>query len=297
MKKLYITFYLVFFGLLGCSQEDTSNQTPKTTTNSSNIPQYQFAIHPLHNPTRLFSTFNPLIMYLNKHIPQVHFTLEASRDYATFDNKLTSHSVDFALPNPYQTLMAVQHNYHVIAKMGDDENFKGIILVRKDSTIKNPSDLKGKIISFPAPTALAATIMPLYYLHNHGLDVNNDIQQKYVGSQESSIMNVFLGLTAAGATWPPPWEALTAENPEIKNQVKVMWQTQPLPNNSIVVSNRVPKEIAQKVQKLLVTLDQSAEGREILKNMYLSKFEVANNNTYDRVQEFITLFEKTVRPL
>ncbi|MEZ4694041.1 MAG: PhnD/SsuA/transferrin family substrate-binding protein [Aliarcobacter sp.] len=48
----------------------------------------------------------------------------------------------------------------VFAKMGDDENFRGIFLVRKDSGIKNFEDLKGKKISYPAPTALAATILP-----------------------------------------------------------------------------------------------------------------------------------------
>jgi len=297
MKRLYIVFYLVFFTLIGCSQEDTSNDVPKTVVHTHEIPQYQFAIHPLHNPTRLFEAFNPLIMYLNKNIPQAHFTLEASRNYACFNNKLIDESVDFALPNPYQTLIAMQHHYNVIAKMGDDEKFKGIILVRKDSHIKTPQDLKGKSISYPAPTALAATILPQYYLQTHGLDINKDVTNKYVGSQESSILSVYLGTTDAAATWPLPWEELSYERPEIKEKLKIIWQTQSLPNNSIIVSDRVPKEIANKVQELLVNLNQSKEGQAVLKNMYLSKFEKANNATYDTVQKFIDLFQETVRPL
>ena len=46
--------------------------------------------------------------------------------------------------------------------------------------------------------------MPQYYLHQQGIDVNRDIQNAYVGSQESSIMNAYLGQSAAGVTWPPP---------------------------------------------------------------------------------------------
>lgn len=88
--------------------------------------------------------------------------------------------------------------------MGDDDNFRGIILVRKDSGIKSVKDLVGKNISYPAPTALAATMMPQWYLHIHGINIHTDITNSYVGSQESSIMNVFLGKSAAGATWPPP---------------------------------------------------------------------------------------------
>ncbi len=75
--------------------------------------------------------------------------------------------------------------------MGDDENFRGIIIVRKDSHFNQVRDLKGKAVSFPASTALAATMMPQYYMQTHGLDVTKDIDIRYVGSQESSIMSVF----------------------------------------------------------------------------------------------------------
>lgn len=297
MRYIYSIFFLLLSLLTSCSQQDTSPHTPELIQQTDNVVEYHFAVHPLHNPTRLFEVFNPLLEYLNSNIPGVNFILEASRDYATFDNKLKTESVPFALPNPYQTLMAIDHNYQVIAKMGDDANFRGIILVRKDSGIKTPTDLKGMAVSYPAPTALAATILPQYYLHNHGLDINKDIENKYVGSQESSIMNVFLGTTAAGATWPPPWKALSNERPELKKQLKVIWETQSLPNNSIVVRDDVPKELATKVQTLLSNLHTTPEGKQILQKMYLSKYETANNQTYLSVKQFVNQFDKTVRPL
>ncbi|MEA3405778.1 MAG: phosphate/phosphite/phosphonate ABC transporter substrate-binding protein [Pseudomonadota bacterium] len=297
MKYIYSTLFLLIATLTGCSQQDASPRTPEIVQETDSVIEYRFAIHPLHNPTRLFEVFNPLLEYLNSNIPGVNFILEASRDYATFDNKLKTESVPFALPNPYQTLMAIDHNYQVIAKMGDDLNFRGIILVRKDSGIQIPTDLKGMAVSYPAPTALAATILPQYYLHNHGLDINKDIENKYVGSQESSIMNVFLGTTAAGATWPPPWKALSNERPELKKQLKVIWETQSLPNNSVVVRDDVPKELATQVQTLLSNLHTTTEGQKILQKMYLSKYETANNETYLSVKQFVTQFDKTVRPL
>jgi len=42
--------------------------------------------------------------------------------------------------------------------------------------VRQVSDLKGKAVSFPAPTALAAAIMPQYYLQTHGIDVMKDIE-------------------------------------------------------------------------------------------------------------------------
>lgn len=294
---IFYSILLYIFGLSACSQKLESEHTPKTIEVDNQTQEYTFAVHPLHNPSHLFEVFNPLIQHLNSQIPSAHFKLEASRDYATFDDKLRERSVDFALPNPYQTLIAINHHYDVIAKMGDDFNFKGIILARKDSQIKEPKDLKGKSISYPAPTALAATMLPQEYLHSHGININTEVESKYVGSQESAIMNVFLGTTDAGATWPPPWHALTDKNPALKEQLEIIGETQSLPNNSVVARKGLPKTLVLKVQTALVNLHYSVEGQAILQTMYLSKFEHATNETYDPVVAFIEHFNKHVRPL
>jgi len=296
------TLFFLIFSILsllfaGCSDNASQNYSPNFTEQDSTLQQYQFAIHPLHNPTRLYEVFNPLMDYLNQNLTGVTFTVEASKSYAHFNEKLKQKTVAFALPNPYQTLMALETDYQVIAKMGDDQNFKGIFLVRKDSGITQPSDLKGKAVSYPAPTALAATMLPQHYLQQHGINVTHDIENKYVGSQESSIMNVFVGNTAAAATWPPPWRALSDERPELKEQLKVIWQTQSLPNNSIVVRDDVPPELIKQVQILLSHLHETEEGQKILHKMYLSKFELADNDTYQPVKEFVENFAKSVRPL
>lgn len=290
-------FLVIIFGLTSCSQQNNNDYVPETVQATETVPEYNFAVHPLHNPTRLFEVFNPLIEYLNQNISEAHFVLEASRDYASFDEKLQNQSVAFALPNPYQTLMAINQNYSVFAKMGDDENFKGIILVRKDSGIKIPTDLKGKAVSYPAPTALAATMMPQYFLQTHGVNINHDVTNKYVGSQESSIMNVFLGTVSAGATWPPPWKSLSDENPELKEQLKIIWETPSLPNNSVLARQDIPASLVNQVQELIVNLHKSPEGQEILNKMYLSKFEKADNATYASVKAFMKEFEQKVRPL
>lgn len=254
-------------------------------------------VHPLHNPKRLHDIFGPIVNYLSQNVENVSFKIEASRNYAVYDKKLYNRQFEFSLPNPFQTVNSLKHGYKVFAKMSDDQNFRGIFLVRKDSGIETVADLKGKAVSFPAPTALAATMMPQYYLQQHGLNVMSDIDIKYVGSQESSIMNVMLGDTIAGATWPPPWRALSKERPELAKELKVIWQTDSLPNNSLVVRDDVPEAITNKVKSLLLNLHMHPQGQKWLAKMELSKFENATNNTYKPVVEFLKRFNKEVRPV
>lgn len=258
---------------------------------------YRFGVHPLHNPRRLFEVYGPLLDYLSRTIPIANFRLEASRDYAEYDRKLRERHFDFALPNPYQTLKALERGYRVFAKMGDDHNFRGIILIRKDSGIQRVTDLRGKAVSYPAPTALAATMLPQHYLHTHGLDINQDIENRYVGSQESSILNVYQGHTAAGATWPPPWQALVRERPELAEALEVKWQTESLPNNSLVARDDVPEAVVTALRTELLRLQEHPEGQALLARLPLSRFEAADDMTYQPVRTFIQNFSATVRPL
>lgn len=284
--------------LAACGGEQQSEYRPSFSAGRPAEPGYYVVgVHPLHNPERLHQVFNPLMDHLSGQIEGARFKLEASRNYASFDDKLYAGKFHFALPNPFQTINALEHGYHVIAKMGDDENFRGIILVRKDANITQPSDLKGRKVSFPAPTALAATMMPQYYLQTHGLDVMRDIDIRYVGSQESSIMNVYLGDTAAGATWPPPWRALSKERPELARELVVRWRTDFLPNNGFVARADVDVQLANRVREVLVALHTHEAGREILARMELSRFESADDERYAPVRAFVTRFSDAVRPL
>lgn len=295
---LRIFFCFVILSLVSCERAPQETYTPGFSDEPArNEVVYLFGVHPLHNPQLLFEVFGPLMEYLSIHVDGVTFQLEASRNYAAYDTKLYARRFHFALPNPFQTINAVDKGYRVFAKMGDDENFRGIILIRKDSGIKDIADLKGKAVSYPAPTALAATMMPQLYLQNNGVDVMKDLDNRYVGSQESSVMNVFLGQTMAAATWPPPWRALSKERPELSEQLEVKWQTKPLLNNGLVVLPEVPPEVVSQVTRLLTELHQNPQGQGILARMELSRFEAATNETYQPIRDFIKTFSRQVRPL
>ena len=282
--------------IVGCGKQQEATYQPTFSERGADEPrEYIVGIHPLHNPKRLEEVYGPLIDYLNARIPQAHFRLEASRNYEEFEKKLYKGHFDFAMPNPYQTVRSLKFGYHVFGKMGNDELFRGIVLVRKDSGIRRVSDLKGKKVAYPALTALAATMMPQYYFQTHGLDVNHDIENLYVGSQESSIMNVLRGHVAAGATWPVPWKTFQQEHPEMASELQVKWQTETLPNNGWVARDDEPPDLTARIGRELANLDKTGEGRSMLERMGITRFEHASNETYRPVQQYLKVFSETVR--
>lgn len=297
--SLIIVLLLLSFGTLpGCSRE-SEVKGPQAAVKPSSVGAsvYRVAVHPLHNPAKLIQAYQPLIDYVNGKLQGVSLTLEASRDYATFEEKYLARKPDFLLPNPWQTIQAMKAGYRVIAMAGEPRDFTGIFIVRKESGIKIPADLKGKVVSYPSHTALAACIMPQYFLHTHGVNVTTDIENRYVGSQESSIMNAYLGQSAVGATWPTPWRAFQKEHSKEAAQLKVIWETEPLINNSVMVRDSVSEEIRDRVKALLLGLDKSKEGKAILDGMEMARFLPATDSDYEVVRRYVSRFEREVRPV
>ena len=298
--NVLVTLISLFVILLSACDQPLPEDKPlqySTTPLEISVPVYRFAVHPLHNPQKLSEAYQPLIDYLNSRLQGVRFELEASRDYQAYEAKFRSRTPAFLLPNPWHTLEAQKVGYHVIAMAGDAQDFKGIFIVRQDSAIEKPADLKGKVVSYPSPTALAAAIMPQYFLYSHGININRDIQNVYVGSQESSIMNVYLGKSAAGATWPPPWRLFQKDHPREAAQLKLIWETPSLINNSVMVRDDVPNIVRDQVRKLLLDLALTKEGVNVLFGMETARFHAADDASYHVVMDYVKRFEKQVRPV
>lgn len=110
-------------------------------------------------------------------------------------------------------------------------------------------------------------------------------------------MNVYLGNVAAGATWPVPWMAFVREHPEMAEALMVRWETETLPNNSLVARDDVPLEVVERVAGTLFALHTTEGGRRMLERVPLSRFEPATDRTYDPVIAYVGRFAAVVRPV
>lgn len=294
--KSYFISLIVVIGLIfsGCKSEDTDARGYKPTAIPTSKQELIIGIHPYLNAQKMFLAYDPILRYLDDNIPEIHFNLETSVDYGDYERKLYAGHFDIALPNPLQTLEAVKHGYAIVAKMKPDSAFRGVIVARKEYHIRSAEQLRSHAISFPASTAVAATLMPKYFLYELGLNVDKDAHARYVGSQYSSIMNAYSKDTIAAATWPTPWIRWQQENPKKAMEMELIWETPPLVNNGLVVRSDVDENLSDRVVVLLCALDTFPEGKKLLDNAGFEGFERASMKTYVPVERFLRLYDKAL---
>lgn len=291
LKTVFFTLIAPFL-FSGCGEEKTSPYAPVFTEVKER--ELIVGIHPYLNAQRTFLAFEPILRYLEDHADGIRLRLETSVDYADYERKLYAGHFDLSLPNPYQTLEAQALGYRIVAKVKPDTDFRGVIVARKDRHIRSVSQLRGEKISFPSPTALAATMLPKWFLFERGLDVDKEAFPQYVGSQYSSIMNAYSGDTVAAATWPTPWKTWQQENPDKAEEMELLWTTPELVNNGFVARADMDEAVVEQIVTLLCALDTTREGKAILVPSGFTGFERADETTYVPVKQFLRRYDAAI---
>jgi phosphonate transport system substrate-binding protein len=191
--------------------------------------------------------------------------------------------------------------------------YRGLILVRRDSGIKNWRDLKGKSFSMIRDTT-AADVFPRVYLSRHGVDDHDEFfgEIVYAGSHDTSVRKILSGEVDAGAAKDLVYAKLAEENPRIPVELEVLAESLPVPENALVIRgdvhiacischerNRVDpgKEgenglhdfaLAAKLRKELLELHETAEGREVLETFGADRFVETSDADYKNLYDMIT---------
>ena len=291
---------ILFFCCIACKrQEPAPNKGPiyGAATAPKDVTEYKIGVFPNKTQINLTEDYLPLIELLNSKYKNVRFSLDTSRDFPSYEAKIKEGKLDFLFSNPWQTLEAEKTGYKVIAMVGDAKDFKGLIVVRKDSGIRAPRDLKGKTISYSAPTALASCIMIQYHLHKQGINALSEIDSRYVVSLESALMNAYLKETVAAGTSPRAWRTFQDDHPIEAQKLTVISETPHLINNSVMARKDVKSDVQEVVRNSLLKLHETPKGQKILKGIETDRFFEATDNDYEIVRDFVERFEKEVRPV
>lgn len=283
LKKSYLRPLLVILLFISGCSGDKSVYTPiGEKSPGQKEDRLVLGVMPSLPPTKLFTKFQPLADYLTKTTGKV-VTISTAPNFQEYVARLKNGEYELILPNPYLYVMVSRApGYIPLAKVSGIP-FKGIIIVRKDSSINNISDLKGKKIAYPDPSALAATMQVRAFLKRNGIDPERDTKESYAASQDSVIFSVHQRLFDAAGTWP---ETLDRIPDDVSKDLKILAETETLPHRPIAVRADISKETVQKIKNSLLSMADDPDGQKILASMGYKGFEDTSDREYDKVREW-----------
>ena len=240
---------------------------------------YTFGVVPQFDARHTHRVWRPLLTELEQRTG-LKFRLVGSSSIPDFESQFMTGEFDFAYMNPYHVLKAsVSQNYvPLVRDIG--RSLYGVVVVRKDSPIRDMKELANKQVAFPSPNALGASLIPradLKYIYGVSVD------PIYVQSHSSVYLNVVMSKTDAGGGVQKTFDQLPHS---VRDKLRVIYKTRECAPHPIAAHSNVPAAVRLSVQQALLALGKTAKGRDLLKLIPIKQIGVASIEDYRPLSEW-----------
>lgn len=236
-----------------------------------------FGIPPQQSPVEVVKRWTPILQYLEKKTG-LNLELKTAKDIPTHQQQIMDGLYDIAYVNP-NTYVAANKNkgYQAFAHEKDGKAYS-IIVVRKSGPITQLSELSERTMAFPSNFAVMATILPLKHLEEQRIPV----RAQYVVSMDSVYRSVAKGLFLAGGGESRTFGSL---DPEMRDQLVVLWQSQELPPFPFLAHPRVSAATLSTLQNAMIGMSQDPEGQALLRVVNIRGLEKSTDADYNGVRK------------
>jgi len=239
---------------------------------------YSVGVVPQFEARRITEIWQPILAEISQ-LSGVKLELKASPNIPAFEQQFTAGEFDFAYMNPYHAIIANKKPGYTPLLRDNGRSLSGIIVVKKDSPIQSVSELDGKTVAFPAPNALGAALLPRAEFDRK---FKIKINELYVKSHSSVYLNVLLGKAAAGGGVK---KTLSQQAEEIRDQLRVLYQTTKVPSHPLTVHPRVDAAIQDKIKAAFLQLGDTEKGQALLKAIPMKQIGPASIDDYAPLRE------------
>jgi ABC-type phosphate/phosphonate transport system substrate-binding protein len=189
---------------------------------------------------------------------------------------LTERKADFYLESPYPTYLI--NNVYGAGKLllrrwkGGMAEYHAVIFTQRSGETKRLEDLRGKIIAFEDPGSTSGYFLPKFFLSRRGFKlagktkIEANVSPGEVGyifaySQKKLVDLVLTKQVAAGAFSNDDFATLDERK---KSDITILAETDRLPRHLVSIRRDLAPVLANRLEKILLSMDQDPEGRLIL---------------------------------
>lgn len=258
---------------------------PLTVSAQTSTPSLRIGLIPEMNVFKQMERFAPLADYLTEQTGyRVDFII-LSR-YGNIIERFTEEKMDGAFLGSFTGALAIQQLGLVPlvrpVNLDGESTYHAHIYARKDSGIKTVADMKGKKFAFVEKATTAGYLYPLAYLEEHGVvDIDTFFSEYYfAGSHDASLHAVLEGQADVGASKNTVYDWVMKTDPRVDAEIDILASSSKVPSNGLCVRADLSGEIKQKLKKILLELDKSPEGLEVLEKFKAQRFVETNSEDY-----------------
>jgi phosphonate transport system substrate-binding protein len=247
-----------------------------------------FAVSAVNSPYASFAAYQRLAAYLAEDLGlQEKFV--GNRTFSEIVSMVRSREATLALVcvAPY-VFGQNEFGMEMIAvpMMDGRTSAKSYLIVREGSEATDWAELRGASFAFTDPLSYGGRLIPVSELQKHGATPESFFRRTiYTYSHDNSIEAVAKGIVDAATVNSIAYERALRRG--AAEGTRVIWESATYPVAPVVVHPDLDPELKTRLRHLLLALDQSEAGRELLSDMGFDRFVVIADSEYDGIRELI----------
>lgn len=206
--------------------------------------------------------YEPFFRYIAKTLGR-EYDLAVTTDWAGIAVALANKQVDIAWMGPWGYVLAnSEGGAQAIAtvKYNGKPTYHAIIVARPGTKIdKWPDDAKGLRMAFADAGSTSGWLIPTHWFKAQNIDPKAYFRYRDGASHAAQVLSVVNEQTDLATDFDRNLNAIIDRGAIKADQVKVVWRSEPLPNDPIVVRAGFDPALVNKVQEavLAITEDQA----------------------------------------
>jgi phosphonate transport system substrate-binding protein len=259
-----------------------------TSLQAQNRPRLRFGVGPLlPNAEDTKKAYTPFFTHLAEKL-NADFDLFATTDWAGMAVAMGSGQLDLAWMGPWGYVIANNStDCQAIATVKYDEKpiYYAIVIGRPDLKVsKFPDDTKGMAISFADVGSTSGWLIPTWYAKEvWKIDPKTFWKYREGATHAANEIAVQSGQTDLATDFDRNRNSMIAAGTIKADSNKIIWTSDPLPNDAIAVPKGTSKERAAQIQAILtaITVEQA---KTLLPNRYTG-FVPATHASYASIEK------------
>jgi phosphonate transport system substrate-binding protein len=211
-------------------------------------------------------------------------------DYNATIEALRAGHVDVALLGPFSYVLATTvapveaFAVTVIAKTMQP-SYRSIIIARKETPIGSLQEVKGRTFAFVDPGSTSGYMVPAAAFVLAGITPEKEFAKvMYSGGHDATIVAVAEGKVDAGSVADRIYERGCAKGLADCNKLKVVWQSDPIPNDPVLYRRNLSEDLKKKVRDAFYGVRNLPFGEMGT----VARFDPATDKDYDSVRKVAT---------
>lgn len=300
-KLLAGVFILLFLPFLtGCGNKENIkkvdlNKIEEIKTAPEEVLKISIGLIPEQDIRIMAARYEPLAAYLSKRLG-LKVTLVYLDNYGELCDKFIYKQLDAAFFGSFgYALTHAKAQVEPIARPDYQgvSTYRGLIIVRGDSNIKNAADMRGKRIVLVHQATYAGYLYPLAYFKEQGIERLEKYFSgiTFAGSHDKAIFALLRGEADVAVPKDLVYQRVIKENPDLEKKLVVLAASNPVPSNTLCVRKDLEPVSKNRLKDVLLNLDKDEEAKPALAALGADKFVETKDEDYRYLYETIKILE------